>query len=99
MTFLHEWLPIVISVFALMFTGMNFVRASRKDTGSIAMERATMIADLRYIREAVEDMKVDSKVLREDLRSMDIRLTAVEASVSSAHKRLDAVMKTIREEV
>ena len=98
MNFIQDWLPIAVSLTALMFTAVSFVKASRKDTGTQAMERATMIADLRYIREAVEDMKVDSKILREDIRTMDLRLTAVEASTSSAHKRLDDVVKQIRKE-
>ena len=90
MEFLHDWLPIFVSVVALSFTTASFIRTSHHETGEIAMERATMIADLRYIRQGIEDMKVDSKVMKEDLRSMESRITAVESSTASAHKRIDA---------
>ena len=98
MDILHDWLPIGISLMALIFTAVTFIRASHRETGEQAMERATMIADLRYIRQAIEDMKVESKVLKEDMRTMDLRLTSVEASTASAHKRMDEMIKALRGE-
>ena len=72
MDILHDWLPIGISLMALIFTAVTFIRASHRETGEHAMERATMIADLRYIRQAIEDMKVESKVLKEDISTISM---------------------------
>lgn len=89
MEFVHDWLPILTSLAVMIISLITLSRASHRDTGTSANERATMQADIRYIRSAIDDIKLENKGLAKDLRDIDKRLTVVEQSVKSAHHRLD----------
>lgn len=91
---LSRWMPIIISALALIVTALSYRRTSHNDTSDTAAERATMSADIRYIRTAIEDIKVQSRTLQADIRDIDRRLTAVESSVKSAHHRIDETTRT-----
>ena len=87
----RDWVTILVPIVALVFTALSFKRTSRVDTSADAAERATMTADIRYIRTAIEDIKVQTRVIQSDVRNLEIRLSVVEASCKQAHKRLDEI--------
>ena len=91
-----EWvkvLPLVISACALLFTALSFRRNTNADTSATAQERATMTADIRYIRQSIDEIKLENRSIRQDLTEVQTKLVEVEASAKSAHKRLDDIMK------
>lgn len=91
-----EWekvLPLVISACALLFTALSFRRNTNADTSATAQERATMTADIRYIRQSIDEIKLENRAIRQDLTDVQTKLAEVEASAKSAHKRLDDLMK------
>ena len=83
----------IISLFiagaALLFTALSFRRTSNKDTSETASERATMTADIKYIRDSVDDIKVDNRVIKENIGELQTKVARVEQSVELAHKRID----------
>lgn len=81
-----------VPVVALIFTVLSFKRLTTKDTESNATERATMSADIKYIRTSIDDIKVDNRVIKQDITSLQTKVAKVEQSVESAHKRLDDFM-------
>ena len=80
---------IAIALCALIFTALSFRRNTNRDTSESASERATMSADIRYIRTSIDDIKVDNRVIKKDLSDLQTKVAKVEQSVESAHKRLD----------
>lgn len=80
---------IAVPVIALVFTVLAFTRNAKHDTQSDASERATMSADIRYIRTSIDDIKVDNRVIKSDISDLQTKVARVEQSVESAHKRID----------
>ena len=86
-------ISLVIALCALLFTALSFRRTANKDTSETASERATMTADIKYIRDSVDDIKVDNRVIKADLSSLQTKVAKVEQSVESAHQRIDDLKK------
>ena len=82
-----------VPVIALIFTIITFSKNAKKDTTSDATERATMSSDIKYIRGAIDDIKVDNRVIKSDISDLQTKVARVEQSVESAHKRIDDYMK------
>ena len=82
-------LPLAISICALIFTALSFRRTANQDTSAAAIERATMTADIRYIRDSIDEIKVENKAIQRDLSDLTARVVEIESSVKSAHKRID----------
>ena len=82
-----------VPLIALVFTALTFKRNADKDTGATAAERATMTANISYIRSSIDEIKLDNKSIQKDVSDISKKLVEVEASAKSAHKRLDDLMK------
>lgn len=85
--------PICLSIAALIYTAVSFRRTANKDNGQVMADRARMEADIRYIRDSVDDIKLQYKSLAKDLTDLRDRVITVEASAKSAHKRMDDYVK------
>jgi len=83
---------VCVPVIALIFTVLSFKRLATKDVEGNATERATMSADIKYIRTSIDDIKVDNRVIKQDITSLQTKVARVEQNVESAHKRLDDLM-------
>lgn len=82
-----------VAVCALLFTALSFRRTQNRDTSETASERATMTADIKYIRTSVDDIKVDNRVIKENIGELQTKVARVEQSVEAAHQRIDDLKK------
>lgn len=82
-----------VALCALLFTALSFRRTQNQDTSASASERATMTADIKYIRTSIDDIKVDNRVIKENINELQTKVAKVEQSVESAHQRIDDFMK------
>lgn len=88
-----EYVPLLISGVALLFSAYQFVRATEKeDTTQIT----TVLIKLEGIADGIAEIKADMKNVKSDIRQLYERLAKVEASASSAHKRIDSVKEEIK---
>lgn len=85
-------ISLVVAIGALIFTALSFRRQTNKDNTESATERANLTADVRYIRNSVDDIKLENKSIQQDIRNMNERLVVVEQSTKSAHNRIDEVI-------
>lgn len=92
---MNIWLPILLSAAMLAVSLATFARSSRRDHNAEAAERAKMSADLSYIRASVDDIRAEGRITRNDLKSLESRVSRAEASISSAHHRLDDYLKGV----
>ena len=83
----------MIAFAALLFTALSFRRTSNMDTSATATERATMTADIRYIRSSIDDIKLDNKAIQKDIGELKTKVVEIDQSAKSAHKRIDDLMK------
>lgn len=86
-------ISLVVAVCALMFTALSFRRTQNQDTSASAAERATMTADVRYIRTSIDEIKLENRAIQKDVGELKTKLVEVEASANSAHRRIDDLQK------
>ncbi len=82
-------ISILLAFGALMFTALSFRRTQNQDTSATASERATMTADIRYIRTSIDEIKLDNKAIKKEVGELQQKVAKIEQSVSSAHQRID----------
>lgn len=83
-----EYIPLLISGLALLFSAYQFVKATEKeDTSQIT----TVLIKLEGIAEGITEIKSDIRTVKDDIKELRERVAKVEASASSAHKRIDRV--------
>lgn len=82
-----------IALAALIFTALSFRRNVNADNSISAQERATMTADIRYIRTAIDDIKLENKSIQKDLGDLKTKVAEIDQSAKSAHKRLDDITR------
>lgn len=86
-------LPIAISACALIYAALSFRRNANHDTSDVAIQRATITADIRYIRDSIDEIKLENKSIQKELAELKTKVVEIEASTKSAHKRLDDLKK------
>ena len=86
-------ISLVIAGCALLFTALSFRRTQSQDTSASATERATMTADVRYIRTSIDEIKLENRAIQKDVGDLKTKVAEIDASTKSAHKRLDDIMK------
>lgn len=90
---LTTWLPIVVSICMFIVALLTLRRNKEADNTANATERATLAADVRYIRTGVDEIKVENRTIRTDLDKLNVKVAEIDASCKSAHKRLDDMKK------
>lgn len=79
-------------IIAIVSVGIAFVAlllSARGGTRNDAAESAMTRAKLDSISSGVDDIRLDMRMMRDRLDSLHERMAKVEASVASAHKRID----------
>lgn len=87
------WIPIGLSCVMAIIALITLMRNGKKETTDEAVQQASMTADIKYIRGSVDEIKVENRVMRTDMSNLKVKLTEIEQSVKSAHKRLDDMQK------
>ena len=83
------WIPIGLSCVMAIVAIITLARNTKKDTSSEAESRAALSANVKYIRESIDEIKVDNKSIQKDVGDLKVKVVEIEQSVKSAHKRLD----------
>jgi predicted nucleic acid-binding Zn-ribbon protein len=84
---------ISVPLIALIFTALTFKKNADKETGASAAERATMNANISYIRTSIDEIKLDNKAIQKDVSELSKKVIEIESSVKAAHTRIDDMMK------
>ena len=84
-----EIISLLLSGVAALIAALSFRRNNFHDNSDMAMKRATMEADIKYIRNSVDDIKLEYKSMQKDFLAMQLKIAEIEQSTKSAHRRLD----------
>ena len=90
---IEVWIPIVLSCVMAIVAIITLAKNTKKDTQDDAVQRATLSADLKYIRDGVDEIKIDNRVIKEDIGKLQTKVARIEQSVESAHQRIDDMKK------
>ena len=83
------WIPIVLSCIMAIVAIITLAKNTKKDSDKELEQRVTMTADLKYIRDSLDGIKVDNRKIQSDVGDLKIKVIEIERDVRSAHKRLD----------
>ena len=86
-------ISLVLAFCALLFTALSFRRTQNQDTTASATERATMTANIQYIRQSIDEIKLDNRTIKTDLDELKTKVATIDATAKSAHKRIDDMQK------
>lgn len=81
----------LVSILSLLIAAVALARNLKLDTKSDQTELTTVIVKLETINDNIKEVKIDMRDAKADMDKVKERLTAVEASVKSAHKRIDGL--------
>ncbi|MEG1410948.1 MAG: hypothetical protein RSD36_14015 [Terrisporobacter sp.] len=77
---------------------MSYKKKTEKDIENDVSQKTLLSADVSYIRNTVNDIRIEFKELRVDIKAQDAklnnaieRLIKVEESTKSAHHRIDNI--------
>ena len=87
------WIPIVLSCVMAIIAIVNLAKGNKKDTQEEAAARAALSADMKYIRNSVDEIRIDNKTIQKDVGDLKIKVVEIEQSVKAAHQRLDDMQK------
>ena len=86
---IKELFPYIVSAVSLLLAFLAYKRNDRQDTTADATERATLSADVRYIRSSVDEIKLENRAIKKDVDDLKTKVIEIEASTKSAHRRID----------
>ena len=81
-------IPIAVSIAALVYTAVSFRKVANKDTSAMAAAQATMTADIRYIRNAIDDIKLENRAIKKELDDVKARLIRAETNIQAVQDRI-----------
>lgn len=85
-----QW-GIVIAVGGLLLSYLTYQFNKQKDTKTESRQDAQIQAKLEYIGKGVDDIRIDLKANERQMVALGERVTRVEESNKSLHKRVDKI--------
>ncbi|MBL5768226.1 hypothetical protein MXL46_08110 [Heyndrickxia sporothermodurans] len=86
-------LGVLIAVMGVMISYQAYQLNKTKDLKTDSQESAELKAELGYIRKGVDDIRIDSKANEKQMAHLSERVTRIEESAKSLHKRVDNMEK------
>lgn len=82
---------IVCAVVGALIAYATFMHNEKKENRADGQEVGTMLTEIGYIKGGIDDIKTEQREQRKTNIDFIARLTAVESSATSAHKRIDLI--------
>ncbi|WP_066307783.1 hypothetical protein [Bacillus sp. FJAT-29814] len=82
---------VLISVLSVIIAFLGYSLNKSKAIKSDGQESAELKAELGYIRRGVDDIRIDQKASEKQMQVFGERVTLVEESNKSLHKRVDKI--------
>ncbi len=81
----------LLGVVSVALAVSTFVNARKKDSKSAGAQEATFHADLKYIKELLQDVRSDMKELTKSIDQHAERIATCEAQIVSAFKSIQRI--------
>jgi len=90
-------IAIISTAFAIFFGIRNLTRSKTTDDKADATQMATMIVKIDAVGTTVNEIKSDMREFKSEQQFLRDKIIEIEASVKSAHKRIDGLEDTTHE--
>lgn len=84
-------IAVVSTAFAIFFGIRNLTRSKTTDDKADATQMATMIVKIDAVGTTVNEIKSDMREFKNEQQFLRDKIIEIEASVKSAHKRIDSI--------
>ena len=79
---------LLLGVVSVVLTVSTFANARKKDNKAAGAQEATLHADLKYIKELLQDVRSDMKELTKSIDQHTERIAKCEEQLASAFRRI-----------
>ena len=86
---------LLLGVVSVVLAWSTFANARRKDSKNAGAQEATFHADLKYIKELLQDVRSDMKELTKSIDQHAERITTCEAQIISIFKSIQRIEKQL----
>ena len=90
-------IAVVSTAFAIFLGIRNLTRSKTTDDKADATQMATMIVKIDAVGTTVNEIKSDMREFKSEQQFLRDKIIEIEASVKSAHKRIDGLEDTTHE--
>ena len=90
-------IAVISTAFAVFFGIKNLTRSKTTDDKADATQMATMIVKIDAVGTTVNEIKSDMREFKSEQQFLRDKIIEIEASVKSAHKRIDGLEDTAHE--
>jgi len=84
-------LAVVGTVSAIVFAYIGYLKGIKRDSYSAGTARGTLETDIAYIKHRTDDVLLEQKDTNKSINALAERVTRVEESTKSAHRRIDQI--------
>lgn len=84
-------LAVVGTISGIIFAYIGYLKGIKKDSYSAGTMRGTLETDIAYIKHRTDDVLLEQKDTNKSINALAERVTRVEESTKSAHKRIDTI--------
>lgn len=74
---------------------LNFLAARKKDSKSEGAQEATFGADLRYIKELLQDVRMETRDIKKAQGLHSEHLAQLDAQMQAMHERMERIEKQV----
>ena len=86
---------LLLGVVSVVLAWSTFTNARRKDSKNAGAQEATFHADIKYIKELLQDVRSDMKELTKSIDQHAERIATCEANIVSAFKSIQRIEKQL----
>ncbi|MHC1747504.1 MAG: hypothetical protein AB9856_03835 [Cellulosilyticaceae bacterium] len=83
-----------LGVLSPLVAVITYITGTKKEIKTDGQDQGELRADIKYIRNGVEDIRVDMRVQDSKIDGLTERVTRVEESAKQAHHRVDEIKNT-----
>ena len=81
-------------VFAIVFGYIGYKKGLKKDSYNEGSADGEIKTDIQYIKRGIDDIKLEQGSHKRDFNILCERVTRIEESAKTAHKRIDKLYET-----
>lgn len=78
---------------SIVFAYIGYLKGLKKDVYSAGAARGTLESDISYIKHRTDEVLLEQKDTNKSINALAERVTRVEESTKSAHKRIDQIVQ------
>lgn len=86
---------LLLGIVSVVLAWSTFANTRRKDSKNAGAQEATFHADLKYIKELLQDVRSDMKELTKSIDQHAERITTCEAQIISIFKSIQRIEKQL----